>query len=113
VSIALLALIALGAFAVLITALRFVIGREQQALLALARRTACTRCGAALGDEAVMLADTLWERHMQKLFEGGAVKSRIVRNLDAVCPRCGARYQLDAKAKSFVPVEVALSFEAK
>jgi hypothetical protein len=113
VSIALLALIALAAFAVLISFVRFLTGRERKALVARAQAFACTGCGRALGEEGVELADTLWERHMQRLFESGPVRSRIVRNLDAVCPQCGKRYQLDAKGSAFTRVEVALSFEAK
>lgn len=112
-SIALLALIALAAFAVLVTVLRFVIGREQKAMLALARSSACAGCGKPLGDEGVALADALWERHVQKVFESGAVKTRIVRNLDAVCTHCGKRYQLDGSGKRFGPVEVVLAFEER
>ena len=42
---------------------------------------------------------------------GQAGKERIVRSLDAACPKCGARYQYDHDRSTFAPAEVSLSFE--
>jgi transcription elongation factor Elf1 len=108
---ALVGLVAFVGFAALIMLVRFSIQREQRALLARARAFACLSCGKPLGDEAVAQADALWEQHMQRLLSREPVKHRVVRNLDAVCPHCGKRYQLDATTSTFAPLDVVLSFE--
>jgi len=110
----LVVLVALPMFAAAVLGLRYLVGREQRMLLARARQLECTGCGALLGDQGVALADALWERHVQHVFEQKqAVKQRIVRNLDAACPKCGARYQYDHVRATFAPVEVSLSFESR
>ena len=98
-------------FAAVVLGLRYLVGREQRALLELARRSSCARCGTLLTEQSVTLADTLWERHVQHVFEHKASGQRIVRNLDAACPQCGARYQYDHDRSTLAPVEVSLSFE--
>lgn len=108
----LVVLFALPMFAAFVLGLRYVVGKEHRLMLELARKLPCRRCQAVLGEESVALADALWERHMQRLFESKQVgKQRIVRNLDAVCPKCGQRYRLEQDASTFVPVEVVLAFE--
>ena len=108
----LVTLVAVPMFAAVVLGLRYLVGREHRALIQLARGFACKRCGALLSEQGVALADALWERHVQHVFEQkAAVKQRIVRNLDAVCVECGARYQYDHDRSTFAPVEVSLSFE--
>jgi predicted RNA-binding Zn-ribbon protein involved in translation (DUF1610 family) len=103
--------VALPIFAVVVLGVRYLVGREHRALLELARRFACTSCGAVLGEQGVALADSLWERHVQRIFEQKKANQRIVRNLDAACPKCGARYQHDPERSTFSAVEISLSFE--
>jgi hypothetical protein len=103
--------VALPLFAVVVLGVRYLVGREQRALLELARRFPCSRCGTVLGEQGLALADTLWERHVQTIFDQKKANQRIVRNLDAVCPKCGARYQHDPDRSTFSAIEVSLSFE--
>jgi len=108
----LIALVAFSMFAAAVLVLKHVVGRERRALLAVALQFKCQRCGTLLAEQGLSLADTLWERHMQHIFEHKlADKQRIVRNLDAACPQCGARYQFDHDRSTFAPAEVSLSFE--
>ena len=109
---ALIALVTFSSFAVLVFVLRYLVGRERRVLLELARIYSCGRCGAALTEQSVTLADELWERHMQRLLAETKGTPRVVRNLDAVCPACGQRYQHLPETASFKPIETALAFEA-
>jgi hypothetical protein len=107
----LVAIVAFAGFGAVVFVLRSVLGRERRALVALASTFACKRCGEALGEAGVSLADELWERHVQRVLSGSKGTPRIVRNLDAACPKCGQRYQHDPDAKTFKPIEIALAFE--
>lgn len=107
----LVAVVAFPAFIAFVFVLRYVLGRERRALLQLANGTACSRCGAALGEPALTLADELWARHMDRLLSATKGTPRIVRNFDAACPKCGQRYQLDVDAKAFKPIDIKLAFE--
>ena len=84
---------------------------EQRAMRKLARRTACGRCGALLGEDALALADELWLRHLHTLRRDPDVKYRIVRELDAVCRACGQRHRYLREHKRFEPQQVVLVFE--
>jgi hypothetical protein len=85
---------------------------DKRVLRRAARRFACPTCGTVLGEAAVELADNLWRRHMQVLFERNpGVKLRIVRTLDAVCTQCGARFRFGRETRIFFRSDVALSFE--
>jgi hypothetical protein len=108
----LIAFFAFSGFIAVVFVLRYVLGRERRVLLELVNSFACKRCGVALGEASLSLADELWERHVQRvLSESSKGTPRIVRNLDAACPKCGQRYQLDPDEKTFKPIEVALAFE--
>jgi len=104
---ALIAIVAFSAFIAVVLGLRYLVGRERRALLELARNFACKRCGGALGEQGVVLADELWDRHMQQLLSETKGMPRIVRDLDAVCPKCEQRYQLEPDAKTFKPIETS------
>lgn len=108
---ALIALVAFSSFTAVVFGLRYLLGRERRVLLELARSFSCRRCGAALTEASVALADELWERHMQRVLAGAKGTPRVVRNLDAACPKCGQRYQHDPDAATFKPIEIALAFE--
>jgi hypothetical protein len=110
---ALIALVAFSSFVVVVFVLRYLVGRERRVLLELARRFPCERCGAALSEQSIALADELWERHMQRVLAETKGTPRVVRNLDAVCPKCDQRYQHVAEATAFKPIEITLAFEAQ
>ncbi len=71
------------------------------------RRTAanvftCVRCGKILGSGALALASAQWAEHMARLHrEHPGYRFRIVRDLDAVCTRCGTSYRYDEIQHTF------------
>jgi hypothetical protein len=107
----LVALLAFSGFIAFVFGLRYLLGRERRALLALANGSACKRCGGALGEPALTLSDELWARHMDRMLSQAKGTPRIVRNFDAACPKCGQRYLHDPDAKAFKPIEIKLAFE--
>jgi hypothetical protein len=110
---ALIALVTFFSFIALVFVLRYLVGRERRVLLELARGFPCVRCGAALTEQSVALADELWERHMQRLLADTKGTPRVVRNLDAACPKCDQRYQHVPEAATFKSIAIALAFEAQ
>lgn len=84
---------------------------HQRRLHTAARRFACASCGTILGDEAIRLADEAWFRHRAGMtekepgtvFRRGAL--RIVRHVDAICPRCGARYKFVERGEIFAALD--------
>jgi Zn-dependent protease with chaperone function len=71
-----------------------------------ADRYVCLACGGILGREALRRADAEWAEHMRqsqdqslRLWRVGG--RRMVRNVDAICPSCGARYKFDDRARTF------------
>lgn len=109
----LVALVVFSSFIAFVFVLRFLVGRERRVLLGLARGFPCARCGAALTEQSIALADELWERHMERVLAETKGTPRVVRNLDAACPKCGQRYQHVAETATFKPIEIALAFEAR
>jgi hypothetical protein len=70
-----------------------------------ARTFACLSCGGILGLEALRLADTAWSEHVHELREKHPfVLFRLVRNVHAICPTCGARYAYVERERTFAPV---------
>jgi DNA-directed RNA polymerase subunit RPC12/RpoP len=80
---------------VILPYLAFTQWRDGKRLLALARSFICQRCGKLIGEDAVALGDTFWREHMAELhMHSPAIRFRVVRTVHAVCPHCGAKYQL-------------------
>ena len=70
------------------------------------RRTAdvfpCVQCGQILGLAALERADTAWAEHVDQMYrEHPGYMFRLVRDLDAVCTRCGAPCRYDDKRHTF------------
>lgn len=54
----------------------------------------CISCGTKLGEKSMRLADERWSvimADMQARYPNARV--RVVRDLDAICPRCGCEYK--------------------
>ena len=63
----------------------------------------CEGCGQILGRRSIQLADEEWTRRMQEFMNRSpGVKTRVVRNLHAICSRCGRQYQFVEKIRTFV-----------
>jgi hypothetical protein len=72
---------------------------------AAARKFACLSCGSYLGSDAIRLADEAWSQHfsdLQAKNPGVRFRTRIVRDLRAICPHCGARYGFLERERTFV-----------
>jgi len=70
-----------------------------------ARLAACTRCNAALGQDALRRADTTWQSWVAKWLETNPGTPRLVRQLWAVCPACDAPHGFDDETLRFPPLE--------
>jgi YgiT-type zinc finger domain-containing protein len=72
-------------------------------ILKLARDLDCASCGARLGAEAIQLGAQRWAaivtRH-HALYPG--TRLRLVRDVDAVCPRCGREYSYQDADRSLI-----------
>ena len=67
-----------------------------------AERFVCVGCGQVLGRDALTRADTDWAEYVARLHrERPGVRFRLVRDVNAVCGHCGARYRFDEKAAMF------------
>ena len=63
----------------------------------------CGRCGAPLGLPALERADAVFAAYVHTAFEdGGALRMRMVRELDACCPTCDAGHRWDRSTHAFV-----------
>ena len=95
---------------VIIPYLAFTQWRDGKRLLALARTFICLRCGEVMGEEAVALGDAFWKEHMAALQKSSpAIRLRVVRTVHAVCPHCGAKYQLADGRRMLAPSSFAES----
>jgi hypothetical protein len=83
------------------------VARDRRRMLAIAERTACTRCGALLGAASMERADREWEAHVAALQrDRPGVRFRPKpRHLFAVCECCGARYDFDRENRAFTPLD--------
>ena len=62
----------------------------------------CTRCEQTIGREGLACGDAAWSEHFAALRRKYPhSKLRVVRDVYAVCPRCGARYGYDKDARTF------------
>lgn len=70
-----------------------------------AERFACERCGQVLGRAGLERGDAAWAEHFTALEQDHPYsKLRVVRDVHAVCLRCGARYHYDKQARTFRPL---------
>jgi hypothetical protein len=78
---------------------------DHRRMRALAERTRCECCGAALGSASLHDADVEWaKRAAARLNAGPMTKLRMVRSLWAICTACGAEYDYDFRTHVFVRV---------
>ena len=75
-------------------------------LKAAARSATCPSCGATLGVRAIELADAAWEQFMRELREKHPDATfRVVKTVDAICPKCAAELAFVEADRSFAPAE--------
>lgn len=92
---------------VIIPAVALMSWRDTVRLKRLARQTSCRNCGGLLGDEAIERGEAAWRERMSELHwrpEWG-IRRRVVRDIHAVCPCCGAGYEFIEKTRQFVPAK--------
>lgn len=80
--------------------------RDRRRLRRAANTFACLKCGNAIGAAGVKLADAAVAAEaaeFARLHPG--IRRRTVRSLDAICPRCGARYSFNREALAFSPLD--------
>jgi hypothetical protein len=76
--------------------------RGRRRLMDAARTGLCPDCGAGLGATALDRADAEWAEHMAQLRrENPLVRFRVVRDLDAICPSCGACLKFDKAGRAW------------
>jgi hypothetical protein len=67
---------------------------EERKIKKLARQCHCLCCGAVLGDESIRLTDAPFATEAaERRKKFPRVKFRIVRNVHAICLKCGAQHQ--------------------
>ena len=76
--------------------------RDERRLRTLAQSTTCTACGATLGEAALRLADKAVSDHVAELhrYAPPGTRFRFVRNIHAICARCGTQYRFDAASRT-------------
>src|SRR5690349_7346031 len=95
-------------------ALVIAVGRAETKKRELAAKLACASCKVLLGEEAVVLGQEQWLKHMEMLRmlnPNPMRKLRVPRTVHAQCTHCGARYRFDDIRNEYVKVDVMLSFE--
>ncbi len=68
--------------------------RDRRRLHAAAEATPCGRCGHPLGLAALEAADAAWGAALGGMMEQG-LRPRVIRQLFARCPSCGAGHDWD------------------
>jgi hypothetical protein len=106
IAITLLAIVFIVLSPVIIPVVALLHRAYRRRLAAVACTFACLSCGRMLGPDAAALADAEWEATRQqrqedgpRLWRGGR---RMVRDLDAICPSCGARYAYSDATRTLV-----------
>ena len=78
---------------------------RSQRLRSAANRFACAGCGAILGKESLRLADVKWAKRVEEMrIKYPRVKFRVVRDVDAICSKCGKQYGYVEKTRGFEEV---------
>ena len=76
--------------------------RDLRRRRASAERFVCVRCGQVLGLGALARADAVWAEYVEKLHrEHSGYRFRLVRQVQAICSRCGTRYRFDEEQGTF------------
>ena len=62
----------------------------------------CLDCGEVLGRAALDRGDAAWTVHVAELWrEHPGIRFRLVREVDAMCARCGAAYRYDKAGRMY------------
>jgi hypothetical protein len=70
-----------------------------------ASRFACIACGQVLGKESLRLADAEWAKRMQEMrIKYPGVMLRVVRDVHAICSKCGKQYRFLEQTRRFEEV---------
>jgi hypothetical protein len=78
--------------------------RDEKRMRALVETFACLSCGRVLGAASLNLADNAWRVYLTEWahkFEGTAIRYRVVKYFDAICPHCGAYHKFVPKQRTF------------
>ena len=85
--------------------------RDLRRRRAAVERFVCVGCGQVLGPGALARADAAWAEYVEKLHrEHPGYQFRLVRELDAICLKCGTRYHFDEKQRTFRAPEPKYDF---
>jgi hypothetical protein len=77
--------------------------RERLRMRATAERTRCECCGAPLAVASLRRADTEWAKRTAALQHARSImRLRLIRRVWAICAACGAEYDYDARADTFL-----------
>jgi hypothetical protein len=67
-----------------------------------ASRFVCIACGQVLGKESLRLSDIDWAQQMEEMrIRHPGVKFRVVRNVHAICSKCGKQYRFREQSRDF------------
>ena len=77
---------------------------DAKRMRALAETFPCLKCGRILGADSLRITDEAWAEYLAEVTRNsiGAIRSRLVKYIDAICPHCGAHHKFTPKQRSFV-----------
>jgi hypothetical protein len=79
--------------------------RDRLRMRAAAERTRCECCGAPLAIASLRRANTEWAKRAAALQHAWSImRLRLIRRVWAICPACGAEYDYDTRADTFLRV---------
>jgi uncharacterized protein (DUF2062 family) len=88
--------------------------RDRRRMQVVAERTRCECCGAMLGVTSLRGADTEWTRRAAALRHTQLMmRLRLIRHVWAICVACGAEYDYDAGAHTFIARMVAATMRPR
>ena len=65
-------------------------------------RFVCTGCGQILGKQSLRLADVEWAKRMQEMrIKYPGARFRVVRDIHAICSKCGKQYRFLEQIRGF------------
>ena len=81
--------------------------RDLLRMRAAAERTRCECCGVPLAVASLRRADTEWAKRAAALQHARSImRLRLIRRVWAICAACGAEYDNDTRADTFLRVGV-------